>query len=706
MNEQEKISLQFHPRAFSAFGEDLVTSDTVAITELVKNSYDAFAFNVLIKFDKDDNGDDRIVIIDDGFGMSKETVKNAWATIATPYKKKNPVAKKLINGKEELRIVSGNKGLGRFSAARLGDEMRMITKHADDHCIQAIFDWSILDSIDSISDAFMTLDYLDNNKFKQNVTQTGTIIEIRKLKSEWDERKISLLKSELSRLINPFEEVSNFKIKIIYSSTNEQIEVRPHDFINQPIYKISGHVDELGSIFWNYIFFDGNKSRSLDGVIEWTIENHTKFDDFQEYCCGPFTFEIRAWELNPNSLDELSGRFKLGKNIIRKNISIYKGISIYRDKVLVLPKSETTRDWLGLDAKRISQVGRRLSTSQIIGIVNISNRDNPDIKDTTDREKLVDNIQYGQFLEEIYTIIDKLQNERLKDKQDDTKRSELSDIIAPLSSKRLVKQVEEAVIKGKKREEILDYVKEYDETNDKQLTALNNRLMYYAQTASLGSVAIVIMHELLTGLTVIKRFLNKSNKYSENFDSRTKEYLDDANESHRRIVEVTKSFAPLYRRDLRKKENRCNLKDVVSSSVRLIKAKKISKDIIFEFDISDDIIIPINDGELQTIFINLLDNACYWIQDSKKDDKRIIITIDNHIDNKRLSINVSDTGCGILTEEAEKIFAPGITSKPYGIGMGLVIVSELIDNYGGKIATAIPGDLGGATFIFDIPRKM
>ena len=38
--------------------------------------------------------------------------------------------------------------------------------------------------------------------------------------------------------------------------------------------------------------------------------------------------------------------------------------------------------------------------------------------------------------------------------------------------------------------------------------------------------------------------------------------------------------------------------------------------------------------------------------------------------------------------------------------MGLVIVSELIDNYGGKIATAIPGDLGGATFIFDIPRKM
>lgn len=704
-NEKELISLQFHPRAFSALGEDLVTSDTVAIAELVKNAYDAFTLNVLIKFDKDENGQNKIVIEDDGLGMSKDIIQNAWATIATPYKKRNPIVKRIINGKEEIRIVSGNKGLGRFSAARLGTEMKMITKHEKGKCIQAIFDWTSLNNIDSVSDAFMTLEYLKDNKFINNESQTGTIIEITNLKSSWDENKITLLKNELSRLINPFEEVRDFTIKIISPNNNEELEIKPLDFINHPIYKISGDVDKTGKINWNYHFFDGKNNRDLDGNIEWTINNHPQFDEFQDYCCGPFSFEIRAWELNSDSLDELSGRFSLGKRIIRNSIGDYKGISVYRDKVLVLPKTDTSRDWLGLDARRISQIGRRLSTKQIIGMVNISNDYNPDIKDTTDREKLVDNIQYRQFLEEIYTIIDKLQNERLKDKKENFKRADLSDIIAPLSSKGLVKQVEDAVITGKNTEEILDYVKEYDESNSTQLELLNKRLLYYAQTASLGSVAIVIMHELLTGLTVIKRFLNKSKHYIENYDSRTKEYLDDAEKSHLRVAEVTKSFAPLYRRDLRRKENTCNLKEVISNSISLIKAQKNSKDISFEYDIPDDIIISMHTSELQTVFINLLDNACFWIQESKKVDKKIKISIDYNADNKRISVNISDTGCGVAKEEAEKIFAPGITSKPHGIGMGLVIVSELLRNYDGKIATVIPGDLDGATFIFDIPRK-
>ena len=213
------------------------------------------------------------------------------------------------------------------------------------------------------------------------------------------------------------------------------------------------------------------------------------------------------------------------------------------------------------------------------------------------------------------------------------------------------------------------------------------------------------MHELLTGLTVIKRFLNKSKHYVENYDSRTKEYLNDAEKSHLRVTEVTKSFAPLYRRDLRKKENTCDLKEVINNSISLIKAQKNSKDISFEYDIPDDIIISMHTSELQTVFINLIDNACFWIQASKKEDKKIKISITENAINKRISVSISDTGCGVAKEEAEKIFSPGITSKPHGIGMGLVIVSELLNNYDGKIATAIPGDLGGATFIFDIPRK-
>lgn len=88
MSELENINIQIHPRAFAAFGEDLVTNDVVAIIELVKNSYDAYAFCVEVEFVKDENGEECIVITDDGLGMSRETILNAWATIATPYKKR------------------------------------------------------------------------------------------------------------------------------------------------------------------------------------------------------------------------------------------------------------------------------------------------------------------------------------------------------------------------------------------------------------------------------------------------------------------------------------------------------------------------------------------------------------------------------------------------------------------------------------------
>lgn len=46
MESSEKIKIQIHPRAFAAFGEELVTSDSVAVLELVKNAYDAYAFRL------------------------------------------------------------------------------------------------------------------------------------------------------------------------------------------------------------------------------------------------------------------------------------------------------------------------------------------------------------------------------------------------------------------------------------------------------------------------------------------------------------------------------------------------------------------------------------------------------------------------------------------------------------------------------------
>ena len=46
--------------------------------------------------------------------MDRDTILNAWATIATPYKKKKPYIEREVKGKRRIRQVSGNKGLGRL----------------------------------------------------------------------------------------------------------------------------------------------------------------------------------------------------------------------------------------------------------------------------------------------------------------------------------------------------------------------------------------------------------------------------------------------------------------------------------------------------------------------------------------------------------------------------------------------------------------
>lgn len=63
-------------------GKDLITSDNVAIFELVKNSYDAYANHVIITF-----SEDKITIADNGKGMSYSDLINKWLFLGFSAKK-------------------------------------------------------------------------------------------------------------------------------------------------------------------------------------------------------------------------------------------------------------------------------------------------------------------------------------------------------------------------------------------------------------------------------------------------------------------------------------------------------------------------------------------------------------------------------------------------------------------------------------------
>ena len=73
----EIIPFKMHPRVFQALGSELVTSDVVAIIELVKNAYDAFAKEVKVRFVNDPTGALSLEIEDNGGGNLRFSAKGS-----------------------------------------------------------------------------------------------------------------------------------------------------------------------------------------------------------------------------------------------------------------------------------------------------------------------------------------------------------------------------------------------------------------------------------------------------------------------------------------------------------------------------------------------------------------------------------------------------------------------------------------------------
>ena len=82
------VSLRPRARLVRALGDELISSESVAVTELIKNAYDADATDVLLRFLVPlDRGKGSIELLDNGHGMSPETLSTVFMEPATPFRR-------------------------------------------------------------------------------------------------------------------------------------------------------------------------------------------------------------------------------------------------------------------------------------------------------------------------------------------------------------------------------------------------------------------------------------------------------------------------------------------------------------------------------------------------------------------------------------------------------------------------------------------
>jgi hypothetical protein len=126
----------------SILGRDLIVNDYIAILELVKNSYDAYATLVEIRFE-----DDKIVISDNGKGMSLTDIKEKWLFVGFSAKRDGTEDVKRASFRNNInRNYAGAKGIGRLSCDRLSRVLTMTTKSVDSLVAEQLnVKWSLFD---------------------------------------------------------------------------------------------------------------------------------------------------------------------------------------------------------------------------------------------------------------------------------------------------------------------------------------------------------------------------------------------------------------------------------------------------------------------------------------------------------------------------------------------------------------------------------
>lgn len=267
----------------------------------------------------------------------------------------------------------------------------------------------------------------------------------------------------------------------------------------------------------------------------------------------------------------------------------------------------------------------------------------------------------------------------------------------------------------------------------KELQSTQAMMVHSEKMKSLGELVAGIMHEINNPINFIYGNLSHLKNYSDdmmmlidNFSEYAEKLPDEEKQAFKKLLdEVDYDFLKSDLPDLikschegteRTKNIILNLKDFsrmeesaitnvdlpkeIDSTLNILNNKFKNK-ITVHKDYREDVPkIEAYGGQLNQVFMNILDNAAFAVSDKEHGDVWITIRKDN----KNAYVEIEDNGKGMSEETKNKIFNPFFTTKPVGqgTGLGLSISYKVIKNHNGNIV--VNSEVGkGTKFIITLP---
>ncbi|MGO9022182.1 MAG: sensor histidine kinase [Syntrophobacteraceae bacterium] len=233
-------------------------------------------------------------------------------------------------------------------------------------------------------------------------------------------------------------------------------------------------------------------------------------------------------------------------------------------------------------------------------------------------------------------------------------------------------------------------------------TELSRRMVQTAKMASIGRLATGIAHEINNPLAGILIFADILMREFASINPESSKDIQEIINQTMRCKEIVTRLLEFSRQSVDQKFD-YDINSVVERSAEVLRHQAIFHNIEFAFDFQPDIPMMTGDpGQLQQVFINLLMNAAWAMNDRGK----ISVTSRFEPISEQVILEFTDSGPGISTEVISKVFEPFFTTKApgEGTGLGLSIAYGIVRRHGGTISVRNnPG--GGAVFTVTLPLK-
>lgn len=718
-------------------GYELVGRAETAVSELIKNAYDADATLVDVNFINSLQKGGSLIISDNGLGMTFNQLVNGFMRISSADKVHNPVSGKF------KRTKAGKKGIGRFATQRLGEQLTITTQSKDSNkALRIVIKWNEYSIDRELSSITFPVEEIDKEK------EEGTTLTIVGLRDSWSVTSIKRVYRYVLDLFQPdylsdrsknhnsaVQNEESFKVNFIQeiNSQREYIINEQMSIFDKSLATFEGYIDDLhkGSVHIkcdslnidDIVDIEYNKKNEQGLIAEKFYSNlvdvHFKIHYF--IYSRPQYYGGRVTTLELNGIQELS-----------KTVS---GVRLYRNGFRVLPYGEPTDDWTNIDRRWSSESGVvnvPLSNKNLYGFVEITDPEGNLFEETASREGLIENEAFRQLSDFLHKSLVSAR-QRISEGVTLFKEQQNYDEDISEDSEEKHQSTEERL---KELENLVDYEsgngefnnevdieqssaeKEKERDKRKKLVASIRKEIEEASMlrvlAGMGLTIGEFSHEVKQFQPSIYGYISqlKEEKLTENGLIQ----LNGITHNLNNLITYTAYFNATVSQNINRETEPIDTLAVLDNFQQTISNDLLKSKIIFDIDPWDYNVktIPMHKSEWSSILFNLYTNSKKAINRAQLTNGKILVEVG--IEKENVFLNFYDNGDGIPLENRSRVFnAFFTTSTPAGFdaprneqlvgsGLGLKIVKDIIMSYKGRISIIDPTDGFSTCVRIEIPR--